>query len=503
MTLATFGKVMKYLNIMTRFLTHSRRIAQLALILLISGAAQLSQASSLESASVGEVSLVLGKAWLDSPDQGRRPAERAAKVYVHDRIVTAGNGYVHLKFVDQALVSVRPDSMLEIQRYDYDAQTPALSSVKFKLDEGVTRSISGDAAHSARERFRLNTPIAAIGVRGTDFVVSATNSSTQAMVNEGTIVLAPYSPECSADAFGPCIANAVELSGDSLQTLALNESDPLPRLVPSVNTRNRDMMSNEVAMAVAANSDQASAANQGEDTLLVASADTTPDDNGDVRTNSLEVVQEAVTTPQLTSDADAIADSQASAIAGNGVGDFTPVSALTYTTLKSRELIWGRFGFFNTSDVAQEDDRISVSFGEASINREVTIAGLGYTLFRRNLETENLQVDQSSLSFKLNSAQAFYSSDAGIDAMQVTGGRLDVDLAARQFATELNLDHSATGAIDFEANGSINVAGFFHGSSDSQLIEGALSVDGREAGYFFEQQLEEGGIQGLTLWDSL
>lgn len=43
------------------------------------------------------------------------------------------------------------------------------SLVRFRLDRGVARAISGAAAEGARERFRLNTPLVAIGVRGTDF----------------------------------------------------------------------------------------------------------------------------------------------------------------------------------------------------------------------------------------------------------------------------------------------------------------------------------------------
>jgi hypothetical protein len=32
-------------------------------------------------------------------------------------------------------------------------------------------------------------------------------------------------------------------------------------------------------------------------------------------------------------------------------------------------------------------------------------------------------------------------------------------------------------------------------------MAGAVSLNGAEAGYYFEKQLEAGGIQGLTLWD--
>jgi hypothetical protein len=31
-------------------------------------------------------------------------------------------------------------------------------------------------------------------------------------------------------------------------------------------------------------------------------------------------------------------------------------------------------------------------------------------------------------------------------------------------------------------------------------MAGAVSLDGKEAGYFFEKQLQSGAIHGLTLW---
>ena len=65
-----------------------------------------------------------------------------------------------------------PNSTLLIEQYDYDPSMPEGSAVKLNLEEGVARAISGDAAKGAKEISRL-TPVAAIGVRGTDFAVGA------------------------------------------------------------------------------------------------------------------------------------------------------------------------------------------------------------------------------------------------------------------------------------------------------------------------------------------
>ena len=101
---------------------------------------------------------------------------------------------------------------------------PEESVVKFSLLQGTARAISGKAAEAAKDKFRLNTPIAAIGVRGTDFVVSVSQTSVRAMVNQGAIVLAPYSAQCSALGAGPCDSNAVELDSNELQILEFNTS---------------------------------------------------------------------------------------------------------------------------------------------------------------------------------------------------------------------------------------------------------------------------------------
>jgi hypothetical protein len=86
--------------------------------------------------------------------------------------------------------------------------------------------------------------------------------------------------------------------------------------------------------------------------------------------------------------------------------------------------------------------------------------------------------------------------------MKVGGGTLDIDFQENSFATLLNLSHSLTGELEFVASGRLFDGGYFHSRTESQRVAGAVSLDGAEAGYFFEQQLQHGDIQGLTLWNS-
>ena len=440
-----------------------------SLTLILGQTALAASPVSSDTVQVGEVSIVLGKAYIEGPQGSRETLRSGSAINVSDSIFTEANGHVHIQFVDGGLVSVRPGSRLDIVRYDYDKARPEQSSVKFNLQEGVARSISGDAAKSARQRFRLNTPIAAIGVRGTDFVVSATDKTTRALVNEGVIVLAPYSDQCSAASFGPCDLNAVELTGTSLQIIELDGSAPTPRLLAAPHERDPGTLRDEVQLALADNDDETQDKTVTNGVYLESVASTR------VSKETANVVPTAtVTSP-----------------------DFTPQTAVAAASLKQRQLVWGRW-----ADEQLNLERITLAYEDAQAGRAVTIGNQDYILFRTEADGTRVDSGLGVVSFELNSAQAFYSSDSGVVAMQVKGGSLDIDFDRSEFATALDLSHSLTGNIDFAASGRISDGGYFNSRDASQRLSGAVSTDGQEAGYFFERQLIDGGIQGLTLWDA-
>jgi len=437
---------------------------------------------------VGEVSLVLGRAWIESAGQPRAMIAPGTLVRATDRIQTESNGHVHIRFVDQALVSVRPDSLLEIVQYDFLVDRPGNTSIKFNLQEGVTRSISGQGASSARERFRLNTPIAAIGVRGTDFVVSASPQSVRAAVNEGTIVMAPFSSECRVDTFGPCLANAIALTESSLQILEIRRAGGVPELLPATLERNPEMMSDEVALALAAR-EQAPPADE-----KTAGTEIFLENVTSMRVQQVVATAAPVALPPVAPPAVVVAPPPA--VVPATPPDFTPVAPVPVPALTDRNLVWGRWGAGQG-----ELEKLTMAYADVRVGRDVTVGNDSYVLFRDGNGKTRVQAGLGPVSFALHSAQAFYHSDTGVVAMTVLGGSLDINFNNNQFATELNMNHSLTGNVDFIAKGFIYDGGYFYTRSATERMAGAVSLDGTEAGYFFEKQLASGGIQGLTLWD--
>ena len=71
-----------------------------------------------------------------------------------------------------SLLSAGPNSILSLDRYDFD---PVTNNGRFdaQLKKGSLAVISGHIAKQAPDAMTVRTPSTILGVRGTEFVVSA------------------------------------------------------------------------------------------------------------------------------------------------------------------------------------------------------------------------------------------------------------------------------------------------------------------------------------------
>jgi len=153
-------------------------------------------------------------------------------IEVGDTILTGKNGHVHIRFIDGALISMRPNSKLKVETYTYDPHNPENNKVKFFLETGVVRSVTGEAGKLNKKGFRMNTPISAIGIRGTDYTVHVSKDSTRVFVKSGGIGLAPIDNECMADGFGVCQSSRlVEVFAGDKYILEINNDDKEVQLI--------------------------------------------------------------------------------------------------------------------------------------------------------------------------------------------------------------------------------------------------------------------------------
>ena len=403
---------------------------------------------------VGEATLVIGSARIISATGQTVSADKGIAIRVGDRIETGAGGHVHLRFVDGARVSVRPVSRLHIESYAHSSDKPALSAIKFRLDEGVVRSITGSWGEAARDRFRLNTPMAAIGVKGTDFIVQSGPESTLVSVYSGAVLMAPLAGGCQAT-LGPCLNGGEQMLSEDMkgQMLEMSRQQASAQLVPT----------------------EVLAAGRTRSTAL-ASAD----------------LQRGKT---LASDVhgDAAADKAAMSESRGAT-----VAALAQP--HPGQLVWGRFA------QPWEGDQFSKSFEEARLNRESTVGNGVYGLFREpaSLASASAAQAEGSASFRLTAGVASLRPEglppSMAQAVQVDGGTLSVDFSRATFATTLRLSSAPLGAQSVGAQGAVLPGGIFQSRGGDAFVAGALSNDRREAGYFFEKTLPAGGLTGVTLW---
>jgi hypothetical protein len=102
-------------------------------------------------------------------DGGSRELKQGDFIYVNDEIMTTNRSFIVLQFEDGAKVTVRPDSTLIIEQYLYNG-TDA-DEAELNLVAGGLRVITGAMAKTNPENYKVRTPVALMGVRGTEFSI--------------------------------------------------------------------------------------------------------------------------------------------------------------------------------------------------------------------------------------------------------------------------------------------------------------------------------------------
>lgn len=92
------------------------------------------------------------------------------KIIPGDLVKTGSSGGVGLIFDDDTVVSLGPDSEMEVKEFLFDPAENQLSFIA-KMIKGTFSFITGQIARLAPQKVQLETPTATLGVRGTKFVV--------------------------------------------------------------------------------------------------------------------------------------------------------------------------------------------------------------------------------------------------------------------------------------------------------------------------------------------
>ena len=122
------------------------------------------------AADIGQVKVAKGTVTIDRAGASI-PATVGTRLQASDVVRTGSDGSVGITMTDNSLLSAGPNSVLALDRYDFDEVT---SEGRFEasLRKGTLAVVSGRLAKQSRDAMSIRTPSAVLGVRGTEFVVS-------------------------------------------------------------------------------------------------------------------------------------------------------------------------------------------------------------------------------------------------------------------------------------------------------------------------------------------
>ncbi|MFH0933801.1 MAG: FecR family protein [Pseudomonadota bacterium] len=124
----------------------------------------------------GMVDIVSGTATVTDKTGANQPVHAGMEIYSRQSIQTGADGEVHIVTEDGGFIALRPNTSFRVDRYQ--AKGEASDEVVFSLLKGALRSITGWVARKNPLAYRLNTPTATIGVRGTDHETTVIATAT-------------------------------------------------------------------------------------------------------------------------------------------------------------------------------------------------------------------------------------------------------------------------------------------------------------------------------------
>ena len=146
------------------------RYAAVILFLLLS--------TSALGKTIGEVTYLKGDGMLS---RLKKEYELAEKLGVESNdLIETGNGLTSITFEDKTQVRIKENSKLVIDDFVYDTKPKSVNRLALKVAIGTVRYASGGIAKNNAKDVDIQTPVATIAVRGTEFsmVVNEIGGST-------------------------------------------------------------------------------------------------------------------------------------------------------------------------------------------------------------------------------------------------------------------------------------------------------------------------------------
>ena len=137
---------------------------------LLAAALLVGAASPASAADIGQIKVAKGTVTIERGGHVL-PGLAGTRVQAADVVRTGADGSVGITMSDNSLLSAGPNSIISLDRYEFDATT-GNGRFDTSLSAGSLAVVSGRIAKQSPEAMTVRTPFAVLGVRGTEFLVS-------------------------------------------------------------------------------------------------------------------------------------------------------------------------------------------------------------------------------------------------------------------------------------------------------------------------------------------
>ncbi len=122
----------------------------------------------MKPSQVGQVIMTRGQTIAVSQNKVSRDLVVGDGVFVGDKIITGEDGFLRLHMIDNAKLDLRCYSIMVIEKYDL--QSTSRRSI-LNLLQGSIRKVTGEIGKWTEDVYELKTPVASVGVRGTEYAL--------------------------------------------------------------------------------------------------------------------------------------------------------------------------------------------------------------------------------------------------------------------------------------------------------------------------------------------
>jgi predicted RNA-binding protein with TRAM domain len=123
------------------------------------------------SATAGKVEFSVGNVNAVGTDGRSRPLAKGEEINIGDTIQT-GDGRAQVRFSDGGFISLTPNTEFKVNEYNFSGKADGTEKGFFGLVKGGLRAITGAIGHVNKKTYLVNTPVATIGIRGTEFLAT-------------------------------------------------------------------------------------------------------------------------------------------------------------------------------------------------------------------------------------------------------------------------------------------------------------------------------------------